>query len=208
MLVIVPLSVLLPVFIGTIKYKALSASAKLVLWYLIFSALFTSITLLIGRYYHKNNMPIAHLFTIFELTMVLFIYKKILEAYRKNNFYSYIILGFAVLCVLNALFFQSIYTYNSYTKSIEAIICIMFAMNFFASIASGKYPEKIISQPDFYFNAGFFLYCSGAFMLFVFSNFIISNLSNSDFSTIWTIHASLVLLMYLLFSTAFVLCKK
>jgi hypothetical protein len=81
-------------------------------------------------------------------------------------------------------------------------------MKYFASIASGPASAKIIAQPDFYFNAGFFLYFSGAFMLFVFSNFIITNLSLHGFLTIWTIHSSLVLLMYLLFSTAFLLCKK
>lgn len=208
MTVIVPLSILLPVFIGIIKYRKLSGSARLINWYLLISALFTGISLLISRHYHRNSMPVGHLFTVIEMAMVIFFYKKILSDGKKNGMYRIVLISFTILCILNALFFQSIYTYNSYTKSIEAIICILFAMNYFASIASDTLSGKIITHPDFYFNAGFFLYFSGAFMLFVFSNFIVTNLSLSDFLIIWTIHAALVLLMYLFFSIAFLLCKK
>jgi hypothetical protein len=206
--VIVPISILLPLCIGILKYRQLSGTAKLVHWYLIVSALFTGLSLLISRFYHQNSMPVTHLFTLIELGIITFFYKALFGTGKKNNFYNYIISVFAVVCVINALVFQSIYTYNSYTKSIEAIICILFAMKYFASIASGTSSAKIIARPDFYFNAGFFLYFSGAFMLFVFSNFIVTNLSLNNFLIIWTIHAALVLLMYLFFSTAFLLCKK
>jgi hypothetical protein len=208
MAVIVPLSILLPLVIGIIKYRKLSGSARLIIWYLIISALFTGISLLISRHYHQNSMPVGHLFTVIEMAMIIFFYKKILSDGKKNSSYRIVIILFTILCILNALFFQSIYTYNSYTKSIEAIICILFAMNYFAAIASDNSSGKILTQPDFYFNAGFFLYFSGAFMLFVFSNFIITNLSLHSFLIIWTIHAALVLLMYILFSTGFLLCKK
>jgi hypothetical protein len=206
--VIVPISILLPLCIGIIKYRQLSVTAKIVYWYLIISALFTGMSLLISRHYHKNSMPVTHLFTLIELGMITFFYKSLFGAGKKNSLYNYIMLVFAVVCIMNVLFFQSIYTYNSYTKSIEAIICILFAMKYFASIASGTSSTKIIAAPDFYFNTGFFLYFSGAFMLFVFSNFIVTNLSLNDFLIIWTMHAALVLLMYLFFSTAFLLCKK
>jgi hypothetical protein len=208
-LVIVPLSILIPILLGLLKYRQLSVSAKLIYWYLIVSAVFTGASLLISRYYHQNSMPVSHLFTIVELAIIVLFYKNLREEDRKTNLYVYVIILFTVVCVINALFFQSIYTYNSYTKSVEAIICMLFALKFFATIAADmSSSNKIIARPDFYFNGGIFLYFSGAFMLFVFSNFIITNLSLSNFFTIWTIHAALVLIMYLLFSIGFLLCKK
>lgn len=209
--VVVPLSILLPLCIGIIRYRKLAASDKICFWYLIASAIFTSTALVIGRYFHKNNLPVGHLFAFVELTIIVLFYKKLFDADTKNNkrLYYAIIIAFTLVCILNAVFFQSIYTYNSYTKSVEALICILFAMKYFASIASGNhFSTKVFSSPAFYFNAAFFQYFSGGFMLFVFSNFIITKLSNADFNTIWTIHASLVLIMYLLFSLAFLLCKK
>jgi hypothetical protein len=208
MAVIVPLSILLPLFIGAIKYRQLSGEAKLIYWYLVISAIFTVLSLLIARFYHKNTMPVTHLFTLIESGFILFFYKTLLGVEKRNHSYIYLFLAFTIACIINAFFFQSIYTYNSYTKSIESIICILLAMNYFAAIASGTIPTKISTSAGFYFNAGFFLYFSGAFMLFVFSNFIITNLSLNNFLIIWTIHASLVLLMYLFFTFAFILCKK
>lgn len=208
MAVIVPLSILLPLFIGAIKYRQLSSAAKLIYWYLIVSAIFTGLSLLIARYYHKNNMPVTHLFTLIEAGFILFFYKTVLGAEKRNRSYTYLLLAFTITCIVNAIFFQSIYTYNSYTKSIESIICILLAMKYFAAIASGTISTRISTNAGFYLNAGFFLYFSGAFMLFVFSNFIITNLSLNNFLIIWTIHASLVLLMYLFFTFAFILCKK
>lgn len=208
MAVIVPLSILLPLFIGAIRFRQFSDAGKLTYLYLLASAIFTSFSLLIGRYYHENSMPVTHLFTLVEFGCIVFVYRSLLPAPKKSGVYTYLILCFAFVCILNAIFFQSIFTYNSYTKSIEAIICILFAMKYFAAIASGTVSTKVVTNEAFYINAGFFLYFSGAFMLFVFSNFIITNLSLNNFLIIWTIHASLVLLMYLFFTFAFIVCKK
>lgn len=207
--VIVPLSILLPLCIGAIKFRKFSASAKMGYWYIIASAVLSSVATVIGRYFHQNNLPLSHLFAVIELGIIVLFYKMLFITNTSNRLYYGIIIAFTILCIVNAVFFQSIYTYNSYTKSIEALICILFAMKYFASIASvNNSSKKVLTSPDFYFNVAFFQYFSGAFMLFVFSNFIITNLSKSDFFIIWTIHAALVLIMYMLFSVAFLLCKK
>ena len=208
MQVIVPFSILIPIFLGIINYNKLSGAAKIVLFYLFIAALCSGISIYIAKYLHKNNMPVIHVFTVVELVMVVLFYKKSFALPAKNNFYNWVIIFFTILGIVNAIFFQSIYTFNSYTRSLEAIICILFSMNYFAILSADFSSKKSLRQPDFYFNAGFFLYFSGAFMLFVFSNFIISNLSLYNFSIIWTIHAALLLLMYLFFSIAFLLCKK
>ncbi len=155
--IIVPLSILLPLIAGLIKYRQLGFAAKVVYWYLVMYAIFTGLALIIGKHYHQNNLPVGHLFTVIELGAIVFYYKILFSAGSKNRLYYGIVIFFSLLCIVNAIFFQSIYTYNSYTKSIEAIICILFAMKYFASIASGNdSSKKILASPGFYFNAGFF----------------------------------------------------
>ena len=153
-------------------------------------------------------MPLVHLFTAVEMILFIGYYKTLL--YKKNNspLYLFLSIGFIIFCIINAIYIQGIHSYSSYTRSVEAIICMLFALNYFARLAAGKTISKWSSNPDFYFNAGIFLYFSGAFMLFIFSNFIISNLSKPDFTVIWTIHAVLVVIMYIFFSIGFTLCKK
>src|SRR4051812_39175055 len=96
MTVIVPLSILLPILIGLIKYSHLSASAKMVHWYLIVSALFTGASLLISRHYHQNSMPVSHLFTVIELAFIVLFYKKLMGDSKKNSIHNYIISVFAL----------------------------------------------------------------------------------------------------------------
>ena len=208
MQVIVPISILLPIFLGIIHYNKLSEAAKIVLFYLFIAALSSGVSIFIAKYWHKNKMPVIHVFTILELVMIVIFYKKIFAIPAKNSFYNLIIIVFTNLGIVNAIFFQSIYTYNSYTRSLEAIICILFSINYFAILSADPSSKKLLRHPYFYFNAGFFLYFSGAFMFFVFSNFIISNLSLYNFRIIWTIHAILLLLMYLFFAIAFMLWKR
>lgn len=208
MQVTVPLSILIPIFIGITKFKMLTKPAKVVLCYMVASAITNGISIFISKQWHMNNMPLVHLYTVIELILIVIFYKRVFEAPAKMSFFTLIVISFTVLCVVNALYFQSIYTYNSYTRSLEAIICILFAMNYFARIAASPSVRKLIKEPNFYFNTGFFLYFSGAFMLFIFSNFVIKNLANHDFLIIWAIHAALILLMNLLFSIGFLLCKK
>lgn len=204
----VPLSILLPIFLGLVKYAKLHQSARIVLLYVIVSAVFNGFSIIISKYGHMNNMPVVHVYTVVEVLIIITYYKALLEPRKKNNLYLFIAIAFTVLSIINVLFFQSIYLYNSYTRSLEAIICLLFAINYFAKTAAAISPHKVLKEADFYFNAGFFLYFSGALMLFVFSNFVILNLKSQDYLIIWAIHAGLVLLMNLLFSIGFLLCKK
>jgi hypothetical protein len=205
---IVPLSVLLPIIIGLIKFKSLSAAARIIFWYVLISAVFSGASVIIGRYWHQNNMPLVHLYTIVEIILFTWYYRTLYGTAEKSKWYIILPLVFTFLCIINAIFYQSIYTYSSYTRSVEAMICILFALNYFAKLAAGTTEGRTGQQPDFYFNAGIFLFFSGAFILFVFSNFIITNTTKHNYLIIWNIHAGFILLMYIFFSTGFVLCKK
>lgn len=206
--VVAPLCILLPILIAVIKWKSLTIQAKWIFLYLLITALISFAASIIGKVFHKNNMPLVHLLTAIEMTLFISYYKILFSKRNSILLYRFLATGFLIFCFVNAFYIQGIYSYSSYSRSVEAIICILFALNYFARIATGKADTKWSVNPDFYFNAGIFLYFSGAFMLFIFSNFIVSNLSKPDFMIIWTIHAALVLLMYLFFSTAFLLCKK
>lgn len=206
--VIAPLCILPPIFISVIRWRFLTKEAKWICWYLLITALISLAASVIGKVFHKNNMPLVHLLTAIEMILFIGYYKTLLFKKDKSPLYIILSICFIIFCVINAFYIQGIHSYSSYTRSVEAIICMLFALNYFARLAAERTISKWSSNSDFYFNAGIFLYFSGAFMLFIFSNFIVSNLSKPDFTVIWTIHAVLVLIMYLFFSFGFLICKK
>jgi hypothetical protein len=207
MSVLVPWCIFLPIVIGLLKFKLLPKNARIIWYYLLVSAVVNFAASFIGRRLHLNNLPLIHVYTAIEGVMFCWFYKITLEAPKSNPLYRWLPVLFVLLCIINALFFQSIYSYSSYTRSLEAIFCILFALNYFARAITDNKGKELILLPAFYFNAGIFIYFSGAFMVFVFSNFIF-NLSDSNYYIIWVIHAGFVLCMYLFFATAFLLCKK
>lgn len=204
--IIAPLCILIPIITGLIKYKALPFNIKLIWYYLVLTALINTAATILGRVYHLNNLPLVHLFTLVEGLMLISFYKYTLDSNKKNRWYSFLLIAFLAVCVINALFLQSIYTYSSYTRYAESIICMLFALNYFAKIAALEL--KPLKLADFYINAGIFLYFSGSFILFIFSNMITYKVSLSNFLIIWNIHATLFVMMYLFFSIGFILCKK
>lgn len=204
--IIAPLCILIPLISGLIKFKTLPFNLKIIWYYLVITALINTTATITARIYHVNNLPLIHLFTLAEGLMLILFYKYTLESGKKKKWYNFLLIAFLTICIVNALFFQSIYTYSSYTRYAESIICMLFALNYFAKIAA--LDLKSVKSPNFYMNSGIFLYFSGSFILFIFSNLITYKVSVTNFLIIWNIHASLVILMYLFFSFGFILCKK
>jgi hypothetical protein len=205
--VIVPLSILLPLFFGIYQYRVLTPSAKYILLYVAVSGIINLAATIIAKFYHSNNLPLLHVLTVLELYILVLFYRQLLFSRRVPLMFQLLPLIFLCACIVNAVFFQSIYTYNSYARSLEALIIMLLAINYFAKIAASPQGSKIYALPGFWFNTAVFLYFSGAFMLFIFSNFIVG-VSRHNFNIIWNIHAALVLLMYVLFTIGFKQCKK
>jgi hypothetical protein len=205
--VIVPLSILLPIFFGIYQYKLLSAQAKYILLYLFVSGAINNTATVMAKVYHSNNLPLTHLLAVMEFIVLAMFYQRLLYKRKATLAFRLLPLVFFMACVVNALFFQSIFTFNSYSRSLGALIIMLMAINYFAKITAAQSDQKVTVLPDFWFNTAIFLYFSGAFMLFVFSNFILGE-SRNNFDIIWNIHAAIVLMMYILFTIGFIKCKK
>jgi hypothetical protein len=204
--IIVPLFVLVPIIIGLMKYKFLPKELKIICYVLIITALINTAATIVGRVFHTNNLPLAHLFTLVEGVMLIMFYEAVLKDETKHTFFLVVKLIFITFCLANAFFLQNIFTYNSYTKFIESVICILFTLNYFAKIAVLE--QSVKRMPLFYFNAGIFLYFSGSFILFIFSNILLQNLPTSTLLIFWSMHSTMIWIMYCLFSIGFILCKK
>jgi hypothetical protein len=86
---------------------------------------------------------LIHIYTALEVLLFCWFYKTVLQAPSNSKFYKILPAAFVLFCVINALFFQNIFSYSSYTRSAEALICMLFAMNYFARLASINSEKKI-----------------------------------------------------------------
>lgn len=198
----VPAATLIPILAGLIYYKRLNKPLRMLLVYLIASFIINTAGSVLAAY-SINNLPLLHVYTIVEVVTVMLYY---LYAFGKGDIGKWIkaiMVVFPVICIINFTFFQSIYTFNTYTRPLAAIIIIVFTSWYLAVQSNIKNPE-LVTRSGRMVAAGFMIYyCSSVFQ-FIFSNIISKSVSADIKWLIWDIHATFVLIMYLLFFRAII----
>lgn len=198
---LVPYSIAIPIIAAFLLFRYHTGPARIIFYYLIISVL-SSILGYILRHTIKNNLPLLHVYTLIEFIILAEFYKKAIDDKNSSKVLTVLQVFFTLACIVNVIFWQSLFMYNSYSRSLGALLIMLLAVNFFARLFSNPSAEKVTKLPVFWFNSGIFLYFSGAFVLFIFSNFVLV----ADRATnviLWNIHATFVLIMYLLFANGF-----
>lgn len=153
-----PLSILLPLFFGFYNFRNLTSPAKKILWYLLVAGLVNLLGSVLAKVMHVNNLPLLHIFTAMEFYLLVLFYQQLFYAGSVPLLFRLIPLFFLVTCAVNAAFFQSIYTYNSYARSLEALGIMLLAVNYYAKVAANAGAGAVTASPYFWFNSGIFLY--------------------------------------------------
>lgn len=193
----VPFTIIAPVVIGFFKYHVLSSPLRILTWYLSFSAVLNIITVLLAGY-QVNNLPLLHFYTLTEFILLMVFFKRIFSSHKIERYFLPLIIAFSLLCIINAVYFQSLFTYNSYTKTAEAIIVCFFSAKYFFVLLDGIDKITPAKKSLIYINTGLLLYFSCSFIIFVLYKNGIMSWDMSLF--IWSIHATFLLLMYILFA--------
>jgi hypothetical protein len=202
---IVPLSILIPLVFAILNYRFLDQSLKTIFWFLIFSGLANLVALYLATH-QKNNLFVIHIYTVFEFAFISWYYKLQLKGIY-NKIIPILIFAFTVLCVLNVLFIQKSTLFNTYTRSLGAIIIIGYCIISFnkQSLLDHDYSWGAISFN--WINTGLLIYYTGCFFTFVFSNYLLSSSSLLNL-IIWNIDNTFLLVEYILFGVAFYKCRK
>lgn len=195
---IVPALTLLPIIVAIRLYRVITHALKAILFYLFVAAVFNIVASIFS---HSNNLPLLHIYTVVEFLFLLPFYYKLLSGKK-----VVLVLGilFPVWAVINSLVVQNIYGFNSYSRATEALIMTIFALMYLADVTK----EEWGGRPENWANAGLLLYFSGALSQFAFSNVVSAYAPVMFKMLIWDIHATFVLIMYLLFTVAFLKCRR
>lgn len=197
--IIVPATIVLPLIAGILYYRHLSVAMRFIFYYLVVSGCINVVAVILS-YHDMNNLPLLHLLTVAELFFLLRYYTAIIH-FKNSRFIINIVCALAILfCIIDAAWIESIFTFNSYSRGLTAIIMIVFSILYFIMPAT-----QLKQLIHVYAVAGIISYYAGSFLIFLFANFLKAGYSLS--SVLWVINATLVLIMYLLFTKAFLLCR-
>lgn len=202
--VIVPVALVLPLSIALLQYKCLSIELK---WF-TGSLLLGGIANVAAKLYAMegmNNMPVSHIYTVVEFLLLSMFYRQLFKGRKLYRLIPVVVIIYTLFCIANTILWQRLTTYNSYSRSAEAILVMIYAIAYFKDMLDERLSIPY-QQTVTWLNAGLLLYFSGSLFLFVCGNLIMTSLSLN--TIIWNIHASLVLFMYILFAIGFYHAKR
>ncbi len=200
---IVPLSILIPIFFALLNFKQAKADARLIFYYLIVSGLINLVAITVMK---KNNLPLLHIYTIVEAVLILSYLRTLFIEPKIRKVLQFIIVLFPILCILNLTFLQSIKTFNTHTRPLEAILITFFCLLY---LYKSGFTENWINKPSSWFNMGILIYFPVACIIFILSNYMVFVQKNKVMNhLVWDVHAFLVLIMYLIWARGFYVIKN
>jgi hypothetical protein len=200
--VIVPASVIIPIVFAIVKYRHINKPLTTIFLYLLFAGLVNACASVLA-FRHINNLPLLHVYTIIEFLFLGIFFYQFIEQQKVRKLILGSILLFPVFGVVNFSFIQNLHAFNSYARSVEAVLLIVFSVIFFYTQTSDKPDHRWHMQPETWIVTGILIYFSSALVQFSFSNIVSNLVSRNTKLFIWAIHATLVLIMYLLFAVGF-----
>lgn len=132
-----------------------------------------------------NNLPLLHLYTLGEFVLFSLFYRELfgpghwfrrsvrLGRARLEAFAPWLG-GISLLVIMNSLYLQSIWEFNSFAKTLVQLILIGYAIAFmFRDGEEGGGPAGRRSATR-WVNAAVLIYYSGSLFIFMFSNYFLS----------------------------------
>lgn len=199
--VVAPCFILLPLAAALARYRQLPAAGRLLFAYLAVDAVVSFLSSVLA-YNHIPNLPLYHVATIVDTVLLISFFLKLFAHKVWAGYLTAAMFLFPLLGVLNIIFLQPLFSFNSYMLSLKSMLLIFLCFLYWWHYepVTGKAWKHI---PLHWIISGLLLYFSSAFILFTFSDFIISVSSRTVSIVLWNIHAGLSVMMFLLLAIGF-----
>jgi len=190
-----PWIVLIPAGLVLLKRNK-AAELRPLMYYLLLSVV-TQIASFILWKSSINNMPILHVYTLFEFIVLFWFFALVFRGTIPKMLLLSVAILFCTFSIVDSLYIEPIYQFNTISRSVEALLFIflsvMWLVHNIAMDESGALPNRSGAN---YIIAGLFVYFSGSVVLFSFSNDI-NRMAFSLSLNIWSLHTLLLVIMYL-----------
>ncbi|QJD94756.1 hypothetical protein HH214_02130 [Mucilaginibacter robiniae] len=155
--------------------------------------------------HHRVNADVLHVYTPIEFLLLASFYRGSFESLIVRETILWTIIIFTVFCIINPIFLQNVYLFDTYTTSVEFIMLIIMSVAFMSK-ENDSLNQRWQDNLDNWFNTGILIYFSGALFYFMLSNYLIGFPLYILFM-FQAAHATLLLILYILFSIGFIRYK-
>lgn len=148
-------------------------------------------------------MPVLHLYVASGLPCIFWFYKTVLGDYIHTRIFAGTAAAFLAFTIVNSLFVQDIFRFNSNALTVESTLIIIIALFTFIFLLNDTVKE--VNIPDrkglTWINSGLFIYHLSCLLIFYFGDTIIFHFSLELSRFTWIFHAFFSIVMYTCFFT-------
>lgn len=184
------------------RYRHFSRPLRVFSWFIFLSVTiqFASLALWWAR---KNNMPLLHIYVAIELPCLIWFYKSVLGNYVQQGIMWGIALSFLLFTVINSIWIQHIFRFNSNALFVESILIIILALFTFIFLLNNNVKEagRASVRSITWINSGLFIYYLSCLLIFYFGDIIIFHFSRDLSRLTWIFHSFFSIIMYCCFLT-------
>lgn len=196
------ISILLPFITGLFCFKRFDTSLKLFYLYVLYGTVNEVVTFILRRFGLDNTMPFIHLYQIVTFPILVLFYSSLIYKKTLTRFSIVLISIFELFNLINLVFFQSIYEYPNFTRTIATFVVIVLCIWYFYRVMVEAKIMSLWDEPLIWINGALLIYYSGNLFFTVLFNLILEY--SREFSKITVVSFSVILtLFYVLVTIGF-----
>ena len=155
-------SVLVPLGVGLYQwYKGGKQVAKLVLLFVCFLVVVEGLGYYLGAR-KINNLWLSHVYIPIEYALLSLIYFFAFENKIIRRVLCVSVVLFALFCIYDVFYIESMLTFNSYPRTVESALLIALALLYFNKVFHGMDMLYLERDPMFLLSAGIIIYFAGS----------------------------------------------
>ncbi|MEM7087198.1 MAG: hypothetical protein AAF489_13505 [Bacteroidota bacterium] len=197
----------MPAILSLFLWKYMNLGQRwfaILLWFVVAISFAGEIWLWLGG---ESNLPFFHVYILIECLFIIRIFAFLLNNALTSTARYILSFGFSGLWLVNVLVGEGWRNYPDYIHALEALIILTLVFKWFLKMLR----EKTITRPqktfEFWLCTGLLVFFSGNFLLFLFSEFLLT-IEMSAYYAIWKLHIILNLVLYLIYTLALSLLEK
>ena len=176
-------SPVIPIVAAILRRKALDRTSLLI-FYLVLLSFTIDLVMMWVAMQKKTNIPLAHFYGLLEGALLIGFFG-LLTGLKKLT--KVLLPAYVILYVANSAFVESIYVFNAWSRSAEALLMIVLSVLAFHQFYTKEEDIFIEKSPQFWFVIGIFAYFSGALFSFLLSTDMLTQ-SPDVFYGSWVLH--------------------
>jgi hypothetical protein len=183
------------VFFGFAYWKKLNTPFRRLFYFLVWNSMIEILAFAFMKYGY-NNLPLLHIYTLGEFILFSYFYKSLInKPIRFQKLFLYFLISGSFFIIVNSIFFQSIFGFNSFAKTFVQITIIGFAVLYFYNLIENQLYSTAASKGLRLVNSAVLIYYSGSLFVFMYGKF---SFANTDiFTFFWAFNSVLYLLFQL-----------